>query len=237
MIKKHLLVALTLLFSLYKVKALNNKFEQTSFNVFAYNFYIQINEPDLNFDAFYYAIKGFYNLKARLKISNDSVLSILDFSQSANTPRFYLIDMLKKKLIKKTLVSHGKNSGKEFAFCFSNELNSQKSALGFFLTSETYLGKHGYSLRMEGLEKNINDNARKRDIVVHGAAYVNPCYIKKQGFIGRSHGCPALPYSISKSIIDKIKECSCLFIYFQDFNYLNQSHLINSSDYLIYFDR
>ncbi len=211
--------------------------KETCFNSYALGFYKTLEDTNLNYNAFYFALQGYYNLMATKKLYNDSVLSIIDYSKSANMPRFYMIDMYNKKIINKTFVSHGKNSGMEFAKHFSNDINSFKSALGFFVTSETYFGKHGYSLRMEGIENKINDNARNRDIVIHGAGYVDACVIKKQGYIGRSHGCPALPKDLSKNIIEKIKECSCIFAYFEDSDYFKRSIVINSKDYLLIFEK
>jgi len=127
-----------------------------------------------------------------------------------------------------TYVAHGVNSGKEMANDFSNQPESYKSSLGFYETQSTYSGGHGYSLRLEGLEKGINDNANRRDIVIHGAGYVNEGLIRSQGYIGRSWGCPALPENMYKPIINKIKDGTCLFIYSPDKTYLKRSKIINA---------
>ena len=233
----NLILSIHLLYKPFWGVAVPSKEENNPyFNSYVLHFYHNLEDTNLNYNAFYYAVKGYYNLIAEKKLHNDSVLTIIDYSKSANIPRFYMIDMHEKRLINKTFVSHGKNSGTEFARYFSNEFNSFKSAIGFFITSETYYGKHGYSLRMEGIENEINHNARNRDIVIHGADYVNDFLIKKQGYIGRSHGCPALPKEICGNIIERIKECSCLFAYCQDQNYFKNSKVINSNSYLIYFE-
>ena len=110
--------------------------------------------------------------------------------------------MRRKKIFYETYVSHGVNTGNLNATKFSNRVNSKKSSLGFFLTNETYFGSNGYSLRLDGLEPGINNNARKRTIVIHGAKYANPDFIKKTGRLGRSWGCPALPLGLNKEILD-----------------------------------
>lgn len=182
-------------------------------------------KPELH--SFTSAYKGFYKLKAEGKI-NKNILTIIDFSQSSTERRMWVIDMDKNEIVFQTVVSHGRNSGKEFATDFSNKPESFKSSLGFYKTAETYMGKHGISLRLDGLEKGINDNARYRDIVIHGADYANENLGNKQGYLGRSLGCPALPLGIHKKIIDFIKEESCLFIYHgDDLDYAKKSTLLN----------
>ena len=71
-------------------------------------------------------------------------------------------------------------------------------------------------MRLDGLEKGFNDNARSRAVVMHSASYVSEGFIHKHGRLGRSWGCPALPVELSKEIIDLIKEGSCLYIYADD---------------------
>jgi hypothetical protein len=145
-----------------------------------------------------------------------NLITIIDFSKPSTQKRFFVIDLEKRQLIYCCLVAHGKNSGDNYAKNFSNETGSLKSSLGFFLTAESYQGEHGYSLRLDGLEKGINDNARAREIVIHGAKYVSDEFVKKYGMLGRSWGCPALPVDMAKEIIDKISGGSCLFIYADD---------------------
>ena len=125
-----------------------------------------------------------------------------------------------------TVVSHGKNSGGNYATSFSNEEGSLKSSLGFYLTGETYKGRNGYSLILDGLEKGINDRARQRAIVMHGAAYSNPSVIRANGRLGRSFGCPAVPQALSRPIIDAIKGGSVLYIYAPIPEYLAQSSIL-----------
>lgn len=183
----------------------------------------------LSKEAFTYAMKGFHSLLQSGKIQKDNILSILDFSLPSGKKRLFVIDLTLGQLVFNTYASHGKNSGKIIPTDFSNEEESNKTSLGFYITGNTYNGKHGCSLRLEGEEQGINSNAASRGIVVHGAAYVNEALANKQGFIGRSQGCPALPAKISKSVINKIKEGSCLFIYSPDNNYLRHSKIIQEA--------
>jgi hypothetical protein len=178
----------------------------------------------LSFDIFKLALTGMEKITG---IQNKKLITIIDFSKSSDVERFFVIDLENKKTLFRTLVAHGRNSGEEKAESFSNDAESLKSCLGFFLTAETYYGKHGYSLSLDGLESGINDNARTRLIVIHGAEYVSRDYIKKYGRLGRSWGCPALPSSISKDVIDKISGGTCLFIYGNDPDYLWKSKILN----------
>jgi hypothetical protein len=189
--------------------------------------YKQINAPELNFEALKYALKGYNLLRHRKLLNNNFILTIIDYSKPSNAERFFVIDINSRKLLHRSLVAHGKNSGINYASSFSNKKSSYKSSIGFFLTGETYIGRHGFSLRLNGLEKDINDNARKRAIVIHPASYVNEEYIKKYGRLGRSHGCPALPAYDYKNIVDLIKNKTCLFIYYPDRKYLSDSEFVN----------
>ncbi len=164
-------------------------------------------------EAFVIAFKGFQSLLDSNLLQNDSLITIIDFSKPSNEERFFIIDIKKMSMVEKTLVAHGQRSGVLFADDFSNQKTSHKSSLGFYKTSQAYEGKHGYSLQLEGLEEGINDNAKDRAIVIHGAHYVSYNYIKQNGRLGRSFGCPALSYDVSQEIINLIKDGSCLFIY------------------------
>lgn len=145
--------------------------------------------------------------------ANTRYLTIIDYSRPSYERRLHLID-LKNRRTQSFLVAHGVNSGGVYARDFSNELGSRKSCLGFFVTGAPYLGKHGDALPLEGLEKGVNDNAVKRAIVIHGAAYVSEESIQaNDGRLGRSWGCPAVPDDNAAWIIDKIKGGSLVFAY------------------------
>ncbi len=173
------------------------------------------------------ALEGFSKLARAGKLNNDSLLTIVDFSQSSKEKRFYVIDLKNLAIRFNTRVAHGKNSGQEYARHFSNVMASNKSSLGFYITQQAYVGSNGYSMRLMGIEKNINDKALTRNIVVHGAAYANDSYLRTNGMLGRSFGCPALPTKDNKEIIDMIKGGSCFFIYNSDEKYFKQSTVLN----------
>ena len=154
---------------------------------------------------------------------NPGVLIIIDYSKPSNEERFYVLDLNKKKLVYSTRVAHSKNSGLEIPLQFSDDPNSYQSSLGFFVTLGEYNGAYGYSLRLKGLEENINANAEDRAIVIHGGNIVEDDYIKRYGFAGRSLGCPVLPYSLAREIIDFIKHGRVLFIYGNDEEYIDNS--------------
>ncbi len=189
---------------------------------------LDLDNLGLSKTAFSYAMKGFNYLVQQGKLSKDNIISIADFSQPSSRKRLFIIDLNNLRVLFNTYVAHGVNSGKEYANQFSNQPESNKSSLGFYETKNTYQGGNGYSLRLEGLERGINDNAEKRDIVIHGAGYVDESLIRSQGYIGRSWGCPALPEKLHKPIIDKIKNGTCLFIYGSNSAYLKKSKIINA---------
>jgi hypothetical protein len=149
------------------------------------------------------------------------LLTIIDYSKPSCDKRFYVIDLVNRKLLYYTLVAHGKNSGELISYKFSNRPKSLQSSPGFFLTAETYSGRQGYSLRLDGMEPGLNDLARARAIVIHGAEYVAQHYVDDVGYIGRSFGCLALPLSVNQKIIDLIKGGTCIYIHTNDKNYNN----------------
>lgn len=188
---------------------------------------LRLNLQGLNRKAFELAQQGFEKLKEQGAIVNDNIISIIDFSLPSTEKRLYVVDLKNYQVLYKTYVAHGKNSGAAMARSFSNTPSSNKSSLGFYKTLGTYNGKHGYSLRLQGLEQGINDNAFERAIVMHGADYVSPSYIPKLGFIGRSQGCPAVSNKEATPIINTIKDGSCLFIYSPNEFYQQHSQVLS----------
>jgi len=189
---------------------------------------LNLDSLGLSQEAYMLGLKGFERLKIDGKLQNDNIVSIIDFSKPSSSKRLFVIDLASGVLLFNTYVAHGQNSGFAMAEKFSNKSSSLQSSLGFYETSSTYIGKHGYSLKLEGLEKGINDNALERSIVMHGASYVSEGMIKIKGYLGRSWGCPAVPEKYSKPIIDKIKNGSCIFIYANNSKYLQQSKILQS---------
>jgi hypothetical protein len=178
-----------------------------------------------NLESFKEALEGFYKLKAKGLVSKN-IITLIDFSLSANTKRLWVIDLDTDTVLMHSLVAHGRNTGDEYANSFSNVPESYKSSLGFYVTGEIYNGKHGKSLKLDGLERGINDNARGRAVVVHGANYVSDSFIQNNKRLGRSLGCPAVPIEVTDKLISTIKDKSCLFIYYPSESYKNSSKLI-----------
>lgn len=154
-------------------------------------------------------------------------LAVIDFSLPSSEKRLWIFDLRAMQLVLEDWVAHGKNSGDNLASRFSNRVGSHQSSLGLFLTAESYSGKHGLSLRMEGLEPGVNDKARERAIVIHGASYVDPKWVDVQGRIGRSLGCPAVRTEIAPKVVDNLKEGQFLFSYYPDEQWLSTSPLLN----------
>ncbi|MBJ2175530.1 murein L,D-transpeptidase catalytic domain family protein [Aureibaculum sp. A20] len=204
---------------------------ESAFSSYSEDIYQKINDNNLDFEAFKHALKGYVQLQNQQQLKNSKYLTLIDMSVSANTERFYLINMETQTIEHKSVVAHGEKSGLEYAKKFSNKVNSHQSSIGFYKTAETYSGKHGLSLRLDGLEFS-NNKARERAIVIHSADYANPDFIQSNGRLGRSWGCPALPDKDYTVIINKIKEGSCVFVYYPQEQYLSKSKLISMENIL-----
>lgn len=182
-------------------------------------------EGAVNWKAFHQAVEGYYKIENRRR----DVLTLIDFSRPSTDKRLFVFDMKQRKVLFSSVVSHGRNSGDTYATSFSNEYGSYKSSLGFYLTESTYQGKNGYSLILNGLERGINDRARERAIVMHGAAYADPSVLAGGGRLGRSLGCPAVPQKLSRPIIDAIKGGSVMYIYAETPDYLAHSSILKDA--------
>jgi hypothetical protein len=189
---------------------------------------VNLSDTGLPKEIFDLAVKGLAKLTSEGKLNNPDILTIADYSQSSKNKRLYVIDLKNRKLLYNTYVAHGRNTGEEFAKYFSNQEGSLKSSLGFYVTENPIVGPHtGYSLLIRGVEKGFNDNACKREIIIHAADYATEGFIRKYGRLGRSFGCPAIPPDLARPIISTIRGGTCLFIYNPDPKYLCASALLN----------
>ncbi|MCC9137992.1 murein L,D-transpeptidase catalytic domain family protein [Pontibacter silvestris] len=196
--------------------------KQAAFNDHVLDIYnsADLQRKGLSFDVFQKALIGFHNFKKNNLISpSKSVITVVDFTKSSSQKRLWTIDLHSKKVLFNTLVAHGRNTGGDKAVKFSNQPNSFMSSVGFYLTNQTYYGKHGLSLRLSGMDDKYNSNALPRAIVIHGADYVSEAFVKRNGRLGRSLGCPALPQEVSKDVINAIKDKTVLYIHGAEKNY------------------
>ena len=150
-------------------------------------------------------------------------LTVIDYSRPSTQPRLWVFELASRRLLYRELVAHGEGSGENLATAFSNDPDSHRSSLGLFLTGDTYVGKNGYSMRLDGLEDGINDRARERAIVMHGASYVSDDFARIHGRLGRSWGCPALREGVARDVIDRVKGGGLLFVYYPDPAWLESS--------------
>ena len=164
-------------------------------------------ENRLDFMTFIRAMARFQSAKSDIPI-----YTIIDMNQPSTNPRLFVIDIESKKLLHASHVAHGQASGELFARRFSNLIGSHCTSPGLYRTAETYFGRNGYSLRLDGLDLGVNNNARVRGIVIHPSVYAVPEVAKRRGTLGRSLGCPALPPELSQEIINTIKNGSLLYI-------------------------
>jgi len=176
-------------------------------------------------EVFKTALEGYQRIISDTRVTSP-VITIIDFTRPSTEKRLWVIDIEQGVVLHHTLVAHGRNSGDIYATKFSNVNSSLQSSLGFYITGDTYMGKHGLSMKLKGVEKGINDQAETRAIVMHGADYVNEEYIRKVGRLGRSWGCPAVPVKDHKEIIKRVAGGSCLFIYYPDKEYLKSTALL-----------
>jgi len=182
----------------------------------------KLDNAGLDSSVYAYAVRGLNSIQDSLG-QTFRYLAIVDFSKPSTEQRFYLIDLVDTSLVCTEFVCHGKHSGENFATSFSNESESNKSSLGFYKLSETYMGEHGLSIRMDGLDHGFNNNARERSIVMHTAAYADTAVIKELGRLGRSLGCPTLPQNTFDKIATQLSNSTIIFHYYPDADYLKSS--------------
>jgi len=198
------------------------------FELEMYNLYeeIGLEKAGLNLEVFNKAMVGYLNLVKAGEVQKKNILTIADFDKHSSQKRFWVIDLEARKILHQSLVAHGKNSGWDIAENFSNVLGSEMSSLGFYVTQDTYRGKHGLSLKLNGMDEDYNKNAYDRHVVVHGAEYVSEDFVKQHGRLGRSQGCPALPMGDHRAIIQDIKEGSVLYLHASNEDY--ESRFLNT---------
>ena len=179
----------------------------------------------LNHRVLRLAVKAYTCAKRKRQVRKP-YLVVIDYTKPSNQRRLWVFDVKKRRLLHREWVSHGRYTGSKWARHFSNRPNSRKSSLGVFVTAQTYYGKHGYSLRLDGLERGFNHLARRRAIVMHGASYVSRAFIRRHGRLGRSWGCPALRRKVSRRILRRIKGGSLLFSYYPNKRWLRTSRYL-----------
>jgi L,D-transpeptidase-like protein len=160
-------------------------------------------------------------------VGSPPTLTIIDYSKPSTEPRLWVLDLRTRQLAYEELVAHGQGSGGNLPTKFSNDPDSHQTSIGLFVTEGTYVGRNGYSLRLNGLERGFNDRAKERAIVMHGAPYVNDAIGKSLGRLGRSHGCPAVREPIARELIDHVKGGSLVFSYYPDTDWLAASTFLN----------
>ncbi|HWI19511.1 MAG TPA: murein L,D-transpeptidase catalytic domain family protein [Vicinamibacterales bacterium] len=156
-------------------------------------------------------------------VDNPSTLTVIDYSKPSSEKRLWVFDLRSRELIYEELVAHGQGSGLGMATQFSNEPETHRTSLGLFKTDKPYVGRNGYSLRLDGLDRGFNDRARERAIVMHGAPYVSAQFVKATGRLGRSHGCPAVSADVARAMIDRVKGGGLVFAYYPDAQWLKAS--------------
>lgn len=193
---------------------------------------LNVEQQGLRFDVFEKAMTGYFNLKAEDKLGTKQLLTLVDFDLPSTQKRLWVLDLANKQVLFHTLVAHGHNSGENMATNFSNKNESNMSSLGFYVTQNEYAGKHGRSLKLQGVDQGYNDNALLRSVVMHGADYVSEDFIRQNGRLGRSLGCPALPMDQYAQIIDAVNGETCLYLNGPDTSYsskyLNMDVAVNA---------
>ena len=161
-------------------------------------------------------------------VAQPRTLTVIDYSLPSTEKRMWVFDLETRTLLYEELVAHGQGSGGNLATTFSNQHETHRTSLGLFATDVTYVGRNGYSLRLDGLDRGVNDQARARAIVMHGAPYVSESFVRTTGRLGRSWGCPAIRTEIAHEVIDRIKGGSLVFAYYPDADWLASSKYLRS---------
>ena len=161
--------------------------------------------------ALKFAINAYQWALEHNQVKNPNILTVVDFNLPSYDKRLWVINLKKDEIMIHTYVAQGKNTGAIYATRFSNRPESLESSPGIYTTGNEYMGEHGHSLRINGLEAGINNNAYSREIVIHPASYVTSAFIKANGYAGRSWGCFAVSPRLADRIITKLKNGTVLF--------------------------
>src|SRR5262249_8394380 len=162
------------------------------------------------------------------QVSTPTTLTVIDYSKPSTQKRLWVVDLRTQALLFEELVAHGQGSGNNMATRFSNDAETHSSSIGLYAAKDAYLGKNGYSLRLDGLDTGFNDHAMERAIVIHGAAYVSAEIARAQGRLGRSWGCPALRPEVAHDLIDRVKDSGLVFVYYPDPTWLASSPFLHN---------
>jgi hypothetical protein len=214
-----------------EVDSVYNK-AKNNFNDYTLNLYEKVNDTTLNYESFKQGVTGYLNMYKRKEVTVERYLTLIDFTKPSTEKRLYIFDVCEQKLAYKSVVSHGQKSGGLYAEKFSNEQNSHQSSIGFYVTTSTYKSsKYDLALRLDGKEY-TNSRASSRGVVMHGAKYATYEFLEQNGRLGRSYGCPAMPYENFDKVVNWIKNGSCLYIYYPNSYYKRKSKYLNSKAYL-----
>jgi hypothetical protein len=189
---------------------------------------LAIVAPTLDRRVLELALRAASCAERRGLLPGGDTLTVIDYSLPSTARRLWVLDLAGRALLHEELVAHGRGTGENYAAHFSNESGSHRSSLGLYATLEPYPGRHGLSLRLQGLEPGINDQAETRSIVMHGAPYVTSAFAGVHGRLGRSWGCPALSREAAPRVIEAIRGGTPLFVYFPDEAWLRDSRFLGA---------
>lgn len=187
---------------------------------------IEKSNPDINPQALLTGMIA-YEHAQHLGLVKKPLLTLVDFTKPSSEKRFWVIDVAHATVDTEALVAHGRESGDNYATHFSDSLSANASSLGVYLTGQPYYGKHGYSMRLYGLDKGFNDTVFQRAVVMHSAWYVSEDMIRKYGRLGRSEGCFALNDAVEPGIVKNIQNGSILVAYADDSAWLSHSKFLS----------
>lgn len=188
---------------------------------------IHAQAPNISTKAISSAINAYSHVKRR-HLTDKPFVTIVDYALPSAQKRLAVADLRTGKVLFYTYVAHGKGSGVKYATHFSNKPGTEASSLGVYLTGRTYYGKHGYSLRLKGLNPKSNGAAYRRDIVMHSAWYVSQKFAQEHGRMGRSWGCFALSRKVESAVVKLIRGGTVLLAYYPDPKWLHSSPFVSS---------